>query len=213
MHDGQVDVGPDELRRLLASQFPQWTDLPIVRVPSSGTDNTIYRLGDEMVVRVPLIEWAVRQVELEHEWLPRLAALVPASLPAPLAMGEPAHGYPWHWSIYRWIEGENPDPEKVEDLRALAADLAAFVRALRAVNLEGLPRSARGVPLRVGEEAIRGAIEQVSDQFDAKVLMAAWEDSLRAPRWDEPWVPVHADLTDGNLLLHDHRLHAVIDFS
>lgn len=171
MHDEQVDVGPDVLRGLLQSQFPQWAHLPVVRVPSSGTDNTIYRLGDELVVRLPLIEWAVRQVELEHEWLPKLAALVPIALPIPVAMGEPGHGYPWCWSVYRWIEGQNPDLERVEDVHALALDLAAFVRSLRAVDLEGLPRSSRGVPLRVVDEAIRGAIGQVRGQFDAEVLM------------------------------------------
>lgn len=213
MHDGQVDVGPEQLRLLLHSQFPQWADSPIARLPSSGTDNTIYRLGDGLVVRLPLIDWAVRQVALEHEWLPQLAPLVPVALPVPLAMGEPAHGYPWHWSIYRWIEGENPDLDQIEDLHALALDLSAFVRALRAVKLDGLPRSVRGVPLRAGEEGIRAAIEQVRDQLDADALRAAWEDALEAPTWDQPWVPVHADLSGGNLLLRDNRLHAVIDFS
>ena len=213
MHDGQVDVGPDALRQLLKAQFPHWADLPAVRVPSSGTDNTIYRLGHELVVRLPLIDWAVRQVELEHEWLPKLSPLVPVALPTPVARGEPGLGYPWCWSVYRWIEGLNPDPGRVEDLHALALDLAAFVRALRAVNLGGLPRSARGVPLRVGAEAIRTAIEQVRGQLDADVLMAAWEDALGAPKWDQGWVPVHGDLSDGNLLLRDNHLHAVIDFS
>jgi aminoglycoside phosphotransferase (APT) family kinase protein len=213
MHESQVDVRPGELRRLLTSQFPEWAELAIDRVPSSGTDNTIYRLGDELVVRLPLIDWAVRQVELEHEWLPKLAPLLPVELPTPVALGEPDLGYPWRWSVYRWIEGENPEPENAQDLDALAVDLANFVCALRCVDAGEVPRSSRGVPLRVGEEAIRGAIEQVRDQFDAAVLIAAWNDALAAPKWDGPWMPVHGDLTGGNLLVRDHRLHAVIDFS
>lgn len=213
MHDGQLDISPEQLQRLLSSQFPQWADLPIARVPSSGTDNTIYRLGDELVVRLPLIEWAIRQVELEHEWLPKLAPLVPLQLPTPVGLGEPDRGYPWRWSIYRWIEGENPTPASVADLNQLALDLAGFVRALRSVDPDGMPRSARGVPLRVGADAIRGAIDQVRDQFDTAALTAAFDDALCAPKWEHPWVPVHGDLTDGNLLVREDRLGAVIDFS
>ena len=213
MHEAQVDVGADDVRRLLASQLPDLADLPIERVPSSGTDNTIYRLGDELVVRLPLIDWAVRQVELEHEWLPKLAPLLPLAVPEPVAVGEPGCGYPWRWSVYRWIEGANPDPAECDGLEALALDLAAFVRALRGVELQAVPRSSRGVPLRASDEAIRGAIEQVRHELDADVLLAAWEDSLAAPKWDGAWVPVHGDLSDGNLLVRDGRLRAVIDFS
>ena len=213
MHDKQIDVAPQQLRRLLAAQFPQWADLPIARVPSSGTDNTIYRLGADLVVRLPLIDWAVRQVALEHEWLPRLAALVPTALPEPVAVGEPGHGYPWPWAVHGWIEGTNPEPDTVEHLEALAVELADFVRALRDVGFDDVPRSVRGVPLRVGDTAIRAAIEQVRDQFDADVLMAVWDDALTAPKWDRPWVVVHGDLTGGNLLLRGGHLHAVIDFS
>lgn len=213
MHDEQVDVGPALLGHLLARQFPQWADLPMRRVASSGTDNTIYRLGDDLVVRLPLIHWAVQQVELEHTWLPVLAPLVPLALPEPVAMGEPGEGYPWHWSVYRWIAGENPEFGGVDDLSDLALDLAAFVSALHALDLGGAPRSSRGVPLRVGEDAIRGAIEQVRDQLDADVLLAAWDDAVAAPKWEHGWLPVHGDLSAANLLMRDGRLHAVIDFS
>jgi aminoglycoside phosphotransferase (APT) family kinase protein len=213
MHDEQVDVSPAVLRRLLEVQFPEWADLAIQRVPSSGTDNTIYRLGDELVVRLPLIHWAVQQVEKEHTWLPVLAPLVPIALHEPVAMGEAGEGYPWRWSVYRWLDGENPVPDGLDDLNGLALDLAGFVTAIRGLDPDGVPRSQRGLPLSVGEDAIRGAIDQVSDQFDADVLLAAWDDALAAPKWDGDWVPVHGDLSAGNLLLRGGRLHGVIDFS
>ena len=110
MHTEQVDSDAELVRRLLVAQYPQWADLPIERLPSSGTDNAIYRLGTEMVVRLPLIHWAVGQVDKEHTWLPKLAPRLPLAVPEPLAMGEPAEGYPWHWSVYRWIEGESAAP-------------------------------------------------------------------------------------------------------
>jgi aminoglycoside phosphotransferase (APT) family kinase protein len=210
MHDNQVDVSADELRRLLREQAPQWAHLPIERVSSSGTDNTIYRLGDELVVRLPLVRWAVAQVDLEHTWLPRLAGRLPARVPEPVLRGEPGAGYPWAWSVYRWIDGENPS---FTNDAQLAADLAAFVRAIHAIDAPDAPRSVRGAPLRFADEEIRGAIDRVKRWFDVDVLHAMWSDALAAPGWSGQWVTIHGDLSSHNLLMRSGRVHAVIDYS
>ena len=107
MHVDEVETNVSLVARLLDSQFPQWADLPIEPVPSAGTDNALYRLGDDMLVRLPRIHWAIEQVDKEHQWLPRLALSLPLAIPAPLAKGQPGEGYPWHWSVYRWLEGGN----------------------------------------------------------------------------------------------------------
>jgi Phosphotransferase enzyme family len=101
MHADEVELDASLVGRLLATQFPQWADLPIEPVHSGGTDNAIYRLGDDMAVRLPRIYAATEQVEKEHLWLPRLAPLLPLAIPVPLGKGTPAEGYPWHWSVYR----------------------------------------------------------------------------------------------------------------
>jgi aminoglycoside phosphotransferase (APT) family kinase protein len=108
MHADEVDTDVSLVRRLLAAQFPHWADLPIAPVESAGTDNAIYRLDDEMAVRLPRIHWATGQVDKEQLWLPKLAPLLPVAIPVPLGRGEPAEGYPWSWSVYRWLKGENP---------------------------------------------------------------------------------------------------------
>ena len=162
MHTEQVDSDAELVRRLLVAQYPQWADLPIERLPSSGTDNAIYRLGTEMVVRLPLIHWAVGQVDKEHTWLPKLAPRLPLAVPEPLAMGEPAEGYPWHWSVYRWIEGESAHPDRIADLRQSADDLAGFVAALHAIDFADAPRSQRGVQLATKDAEIRGAINAMA---------------------------------------------------
>jgi len=213
MHTDQVDSDAALVRRMLAAQYPQWADLAIRRIPSSGTDNAIYRLGPEMVVRLPLIHWAVGQVEKEHTWLPKLAPRLPLAVPQPLAMGEPAAGYPWHWSVYRWIDGDNAHPSHIADLRQTAIELAEFVAALHALECEDAPRSQRGVQLVTKDEDIRGAIAAMRHEFDAGALTASWDEAISAPPWDGPPVLVHGDLSDGNLLVRDGRLHAVIDFS
>jgi aminoglycoside phosphotransferase (APT) family kinase protein len=213
MHSEQVDSDAALVRRLLEGQYPQWAGLAIERIASSGTDNAIYRLGSEMVVRLPLIHWAVGQVEKEHTWLPQIASRLPLVAPEPLAMGAPAEGYPWHWSVYRWIDGENAQPERVVNLVAAANDLAEFVNVLHAIELPEAPRSQRGVELVTKDAEIRGAIKAMRHEFDEAALTAAWDEAITAPQWEGPPVLVHGDLSDGNLLLREGRLHAVIDFS
>jgi len=105
MHKGEYEVSLDLVHRLLAAQFPQWSDLELRPVASAGTDNALFRLGKEMVVRLPIVDWAVADVEKEQEWLPRLAPLLPIPIPIPISMGDPDDDYPYKWSIYRWCEG------------------------------------------------------------------------------------------------------------
>ena len=101
MHADEVDTDPSLVRRLLADQFPQWADLPIDPVESSGTDNAIYRLGEDMAVRLPRIHGGTGTIDKELRWLPMLAPLLPVAISRPLAKGSPGQGYPWHWSVHR----------------------------------------------------------------------------------------------------------------
>jgi aminoglycoside phosphotransferase (APT) family kinase protein len=213
MHDDQVDSDEGLVRTLLADQFPAWHQLPIRRVPSDGTDNAVYRLGDDLAVRLPLIRWAVGQVEKEHTWMPKIAPHLPLAVPEPLALGEPAHGYPWHWSVCRWIDGENAHPDRLADPVCAAIALGEFVTALRALDLPGAPVSQRNVALAVDDERIRGAIHELRGEFDADALTAIWDEALAARPWDGPAMCVHADLTDGNVLARAGQVRAVIDFS
>ncbi|MCX6024158.1 MAG: aminoglycoside phosphotransferase family protein [Chloroflexi bacterium] len=217
MHADEVDTDVTLVRRLLAGQFPQWADLPLAPVRSAGTDNAIFRLGDDMAVRLPRIHRAIGQVDKEQEWLPRLAPLLPLAIPVPLAMGTPAEGYPWHWSVYRWLEGENATIDRITDPRQAAADLAQFVAALRRINPAGGPPPGahnfhRGVPLAMRDTATRTAIEALHGVLDTAAATTAWDAALRAPARHGPPVWIHGDLQSGNLLAMEGRITAVIDF-
>jgi len=122
------------VRRMVAPQFPQWADLPVRSAAVGGWDNKTFHLGEHMIVRLPSAADYSAQVEKEHRWLPKLAPLLPLPIPTPLAMGEPAGGYPWRWSIYRWIEGVTAAPERIADLSDLAASLAQFLIALQRID-------------------------------------------------------------------------------
>jgi aminoglycoside phosphotransferase (APT) family kinase protein len=217
MHADEVETDVPLVRRLLAAQFPRWADLPIGPVPSAGTDNALYRLGEEMVVRLPRIHWAVGLVEKEQEWLPRLAPHLPLSVPVPLAMGKPAEGFPRPWSVYRWLEGENATADRIGDLREAAADLAHFITDLQRIDPTGGPPSGpanffRGVPLAARDAGVRAAIAAWEGMVDTGALTAAWDAALQAPVWHGPPVWIHGDLSSGNLLVQRGRLSAVIDF-
>ena len=217
MHADEVDTDAALVRRLLAEQFPQWTDLPIKPARPSGTDNALYRLGDDMVVRLPRRARTGGTLEKERRWLPRLAPLLPLAVPVPLAEGVPAEGYPFAWSVYRWLEGETATVARITDLSRLATDLAQFVAALQRIDPTGGPSPGehnffRGVPLTRRDEATRAAVAALGQAIDGDAVTAAWEAALRAPEWERQPVWVHGDLDSRNLLVERGRLCAVIDF-
>lgn len=220
MHVEELEVDPLLVRRLLAGQFPQWAGLPLRSVPSAGTDNAIFRLGDDLAVRLPRIHWAAGQVEKEWRWLPRLAPHLPLAVPAPLALGAPAEGYPWHWSVCRWIAGENATLDRLSDPREAAADLAGFIAALRGIDAADGPAAGehnfrRGVPLAARDVEVRAALaalRALPGLIDTDAATAAWDEALETPAWGGPPVWLHGDLQPGNLLARDGRLRAVIDF-
>ena len=139
MPTAKVDITVSLVGQLVTMQFPQWADLPIKSVEFDGWDNRTFRLGEDMSVRLPSAEAYTRQVEKEHRWLPRLAPFLPFPIPVPLAMGAPTEGYPWHWSVYRWLEGENASIERVENIYQFATTLAQFLAALQRIDPTGGP--------------------------------------------------------------------------
>ena len=217
MHPDETPTDAALVARLVASQFPAWAGLPVEPVTSTGTDNALYRLGDNLVARLPRIGWAASQPERERRWLPALARHLPLPIPAPLAIGEPAAGYPWRWSIAPWLAGENATLDRIVAPHRFAVDLAGFVTALHAIDASDGPRSggdnsSRGVPLAARDRETRAAIAELGDRIDGDAATAAWQVALDAPAWDQPPVWVHGDLQSGNLLVADGQLSAVIDF-
>ena len=184
-------------------------------VTSYGTDHDIFRLGDDLAVRLPRIAWATGQAVKEAAWLPRLA---PHSrrwrFPAPVAMGQPGEDYPYDWSVCAWLPGESADGG-IRDLGQAAVDLAAFVTALRGIDTTGAPPrrpGSRGGPWPRATRRCVNPLWSLVYRIDGAAVLRSWEESLAAPLWDGPDVWLHGDLLPGNLLLVDGRLSGVIDF-
>ncbi len=214
----RVPVDAQLVATLVARQFPQWRDLPVQPVADDGWDNHTFRLGDALSVRTPSAAAYALAVEKEHRWLPRLAPQLPLPVPVPVAGGRPDTGYPFPWSVYRWLAGEPLATAPVADPGRLAEDFAEFLLALRAVDPEGGPGPGlhdwfRGGPLRTFDglatealHALRGRVD-----LDLDLARAVWTDALETP-WDGVRTWFHGDLAPGNLLVRDGRLGAVIDF-
>jgi aminoglycoside phosphotransferase (APT) family kinase protein len=216
MHENEVQTDTQLVGRLLAAQFPQWASLPLAPVPSAGTDNALYRLGSDMVVRLPRIDWAAGQAEKEGRWLPRLAPHLPLAIPEQLAVGEPDAGYPWPWSVYRWLPGENATLARLNDPGQAAVQMARFITTLWQVDATDGPPAAehnlRGAPLALRDEPTRKSIAALEGVIDTGRATAVWDAALEAPDWEREPVWFHGDLLSGNVLVEQGRLSAVIDF-
>src|SRR5258706_10640689 len=192
------------VRRLVMSQFPHWGNLPIEPVQVGGWDNRSFRLGESMVVRLPSSAEYEAQVAKEHQWLPKLAPLLPQPIPSPLALGEPAEGYPWKWSIYRWLEGDTASTERIADLRDFASSVAKFLDALQPIDSSGGPAPGRhnfyrGGPLATYDSDARHAIAALEGSIDVGAAMKGWEVAL-ATTWQHSPLWIHGDCDAGKLL-------------
>jgi aminoglycoside phosphotransferase (APT) family kinase protein len=213
---GQASITPSLVRRLVASQFPQWARLPITPVIPGGWDNRTFRLGTEMSVRLPSAAGYASKVAIEQRWLPKLAPLLPLPIPTPLAQGAPAEGYPWPWSVYRWIDGESALTGRIANRRQFARDLAHFLTTLQRIEPMGGPTPGphnffRGGSLAVYDHETWTAIAALDGHIDTAAAAGTWRAALAAA-WLGPPAWFHGDVAAGNLLVKDRRLCAVIDF-
>ena len=204
------------VQQLIKKQYPEWATLTIRPVEFSGWDNRTFHLGDEMLVRMPSNAEYALQVEKEQRWLPKLASELPLPIPTPLALGIPSTEYPWHWSIYGWIEGQSAASTPIKNLKDFAAALAHFLVALEKIDSTGGPLAGphsfyRGGPLLTYDAETRKALDVLKDTIDVNTASEVWDTALTT-NWHGSPVWIHGDISVGNLLVKDGKLSAVIDF-
>jgi len=212
MPAAEVSVSPELVRRLLAAQQPDLAHLP-VRLIAHGWDNFMYRLGDELAVRLPRRAAAARLIVHEQRWLPVIAPRLPLPVPAPVRAGRAAPGYPWPWSIVPFLPGQLAAREPPADPAGAAAGLGRFLAALHVPAPQDAPVNRnRGVPLAERTAVVTQNLGMVGDMVDRGAAVRAWQAALATPAWGGAPVWLHGDLHPANILVHRSRISAVIDF-
>ena len=204
-----MDIDEELVATLVAAQFPQYADLPVARVEPGGNDNRTFRIGTALSARLPSAAGYVPAVEKEHRWLPELARQLEVTIPQPVGLGAPGHGYPWPWTLNRWLPGSDLLHAHELDRTRLAAELGRFLRALRSIDgshgpLAGAHSFYRGASLQHYDSEARSALRSPDE---AKI----WHEAL-ASQWHGPPTWFHGDIAPGNLLIDQGRLCAVIDW-
>ena len=216
MHAGQRVVSPGQVQQLVAAQFPAWAGLPIREVASAGTVNALFRMGDGLVARFPLLGTdvaAVRRVLAEEaERSAELAAGTRVPTPVPMALGEPGEGYDLPWAVQTWLPGIDAFTTDPGDSEAFAGDLATFVRELRALDTRGrtFDGRGRGGTLTAHDDWVETCLARSEGLFDVAAARRLWQD-LRTLPPSGPDVMSHTDLIPGNVLVGDGRLAGVLD--
>ena len=217
LHQNEIAIDDALARDLIDGQFPEWRQLPIRRIRSSGTVNAIFRVGDAHAIRLPRAEAFVDSREAlaaGQAWLDWARPNLPLVIPEPVAIGEPTEAYPWPWSVHRWIEGDSLGVVDLSGSHEPAEQLGAFVNALHSLPLPGpdAPRSVKAIGRAGMDGRFRGVIKGLADLLDESALLAAWTETMEAPTWDGRYVWTHGDLLPDNLLATGGKLTAAIDF-
>jgi aminoglycoside phosphotransferase (APT) family kinase protein len=217
MPAAEADVTIDLVRRLLAEQHPDLADLPL-EVMANGWDNVMFRLGAGLIVRVPRRQLGVQCLESEQRWLPELAAGLPLPVTAPVRIGRPSGEYPWPWSIVPFQAGQPAAVTPPADPAQAAASIGGFLRALHRPGPLRPPAGdapdnlVRGVPLDVRAGAVAANMAALGDEVDRDRVQELWDAARAVPYWDGPPLWLHGDLHPANILVHEGRISAVIDF-
>jgi aminoglycoside phosphotransferase (APT) family kinase protein len=217
LHADQVDADASLVRKLFAEQLPEYSTLPIRRLPSGGTENAVFRLGDDLAVRMPLRQGAVSGLLKEIRWMPVIAPHLSLDVPEVVATGEPGVGYPFPWAVVRWLDGEDALIGQIDSMREAARTLGHFVAQMQSIDttdapLPGSEGFVRGQSIALRDPDVRAALAQSDGLVDVARVAEIWDDALAAPDWDGAPVWLHADLIRSNLLVRDGRLAGVLDF-
>ncbi|OBB24288.1 aminoglycoside phosphotransferase [Mycolicibacterium peregrinum] len=217
MHAGQLTISALTVRALIDDQFPQWRDLPLQRVSTSGTVHAIFRIGDGLAARFRLqvddVESVWSEVRAESEAARELADRTRFATPAPVALGSPGGDYPMPWLVQTWLEGTIALDDDPGESEGFAADLGDFITGVRQIDTRGrrYDSRGRGGELASHDEWVQECLARSAGLLDVVVLRRIWEEMRELPRGDSPDVMNHGDLLPGNLLVQNGRLVGVLD--
>jgi aminoglycoside phosphotransferase (APT) family kinase protein len=216
-----IEITTELVQKLISAQFPAWIGLPVRFMENGGNDNRTFRLGDELLVRLPASPAYAPQSVKEFEWLPKLGKYMTLPIPSVVAKGKPAFGYPFSWLVTRYIQGETATPERIVNSKQFALDLGGFLKELQSADTKNAPTAGqdnfyRGGNLLVYHDETLKALDilkhkKIYSEEILNTLESVWNFAL-CSKWENPPVWVHGDVAASNLLVNNGSLCAVIDF-
>jgi aminoglycoside phosphotransferase (APT) family kinase protein len=210
--DAEIEITADLVRDLLQEQHPDLAGLAIREV-AGGWGNQMWRLGDELAVRMQRMD-ATPELQLkERRWLPVLAPRLPLPVPTPVRYGEPSERFPKHWTVMTWVPGEPLDHGSISRGTHAADTLAGFLRALHVKAPADAPIATdRGGHPRDCTDGFENLLRSVAPDDYAAGVRAVWDDAVAADAWEDPPVWVHGDLHPANVVVSDGTLCGIVDF-
>lgn len=213
-----VNITPDLACQLIKEQFPEYAHLSVTSVEKQGHDNRTYRLGDDLLIRMPTEEAYALKVPKEQALLPKLAPHLSVGIPVPIKMGFPCNYYPYPFSIYKWLKGNSLNLLKLEqaEIEQLAIDLAKFLKQLQNITTVDGPTPGqhnwwRGDHVSIYDKGAREQIAMLAHLIDTKKALNLWNTACNT-HWNRAPVWIHGDVAIGNILIQDNKLAAIIDF-
>ena len=212
MPAAEIDVTEQLVRGLLAEQHPDLADRQLALV-ANGWDNAIFRVGDDLLARLPRRQAGADLVEHEQRWLPGLVDRLPLPIPAPIRVGRPSPTYPWAWTVCRWFEGEVAADVSLTAPGREAARLGRFVADLHGIDAaDAPPNPFRGQPVAELRPRVVANVDRLGDVVDGPRVLAGFDRFASVPEWNHPPLLLHGDLHTANVLVADGAISAVLDF-
>ena len=212
LHEDEVEIHETIVRALLQEQCPLYLFEKLTFFESMGTENVMFSLGEDKLIRLPRVEGAVDSLKKEAKWLPVLGKNLKIPIPKVLFEGKPSRAYPFPWLIISKLEGAEISNENLVDQSKASQNLAEFILSLRFAPMKKGPICSRGLPLAKRDKAVRESILLLEGAYDIKLLTELWEDSLKASDWQKEPLWLHGDLHKGNLLAKESEISAILDF-
>lgn len=214
----KVEITLPLVQKIITKQFPEFSNMVIKPVKIQGHDNYTFRLGSEMLIRMPTAAPYALKVPKEQKLLPQLSINLTIPIPTPLKVGSPSEDYPFNFSIYKWLDGQSANTVEIEEeaMKGIAYSLAQFLQELQSIDpsngpLPGLHNWWRGDHISVYNDQARTQISSLKNIIDGNKALALWERACNT-RWNNSPVWVHGDFASGNILLKNGYLAGIIDF-
>ncbi len=209
--EAEIKIDTQMVRSLVNSQFPEFSKHPVSFL-SEGYDNTLYRLGDAYLIRVPRRGLGAELINHEIEWLPKLCRELPIKLPSPIKVGANTKNYPWRWTIIPYFDGNSVLNRSLDESEINR--LVRFLKKLHQVNSRGAPSNPyRNIPLSEKAASVDEKINQLATRGIeiSNEIRELWERVIQEPIDSESRL-IHGDLHPDNIIVNNGKIEAIIDW-